>query len=140
MQRIAVVTLLLTFVLTLAIGCSGSGEIPKVKVKGMVTYDGNPLGEGAIKFSPVSGVGPTAGGVITEGEYTAEVPTGPMRVEITSPQLKEKRKAYDTPDSPMIEIMEEMLPARYNTQSELKFNGAESIEGDFDLKREPKKP
>jgi hypothetical protein len=31
-----------------------------------------------------------------------------------------KRKAYDTPDSPMVDIVEELIPARYNANSELK--------------------
>jgi hypothetical protein len=119
-------------------GCSGDSEMPKVKVKGVVTYNGDVLSEGAIKFSPISGDGPTTGAVIEEGNYSAEVPPAPMRVEITSPRVTGTRKAYDTPDSPMVDITEEMIPARYNTKTELKFDAADATEGDFDLKRDPK--
>ena len=31
-----------------------------------------------------------------------------------------KRKAYDTPESPTVDIVEELIPARYNVNSELK--------------------
>ena len=43
-----------------------------------------------------------------------------MRVEITAPKVVGKRKAYDTSDSPLIDITKEMLPEKFNVKSELK--------------------
>ncbi len=43
-----------------------------------------------------------------------------MKVEITSPKVVGTKKIYDTPDSPVMPVTEEGLPARYNTATELK--------------------
>jgi hypothetical protein len=130
----------LSFVIALAsAGISGCGsqEIPKVLVRGNVSLDGKPLKEGSIKFLPAQGDGPTAGAVLKgEGEYSTEVPVGLMRVEITSPKVTGERKAYDTPDSPVIKITAEQIPDRYNSKSELKYEvvaGEKEVEADFDL-------
>lgn len=137
----SVAMLALSAALLNACGC-GPQEIPKVKVTGNVTLNGAPLKAGTIKFIPQSGDGPTTGAVLNgEGEYSTEVPAGLMRVEITSPKVTGKRKLYDTPDSPMIEITEEQIPHRYNSKSELKYevsSDEKEVEADFDLTSEKK--
>ena len=55
-------------VLILVAGCSSS----TASVSGTVTYDGQPVGTGEITFTPVDGIGPTAGGRIKDGQYTVE--------------------------------------------------------------------
>lgn len=100
-----------------AVGCSGDAKLGQVS--GTVSLDGRPLAAGLIRFVPVDGQSPTADTAITEGAYSASVPPGEKRVEITSPKVVGKRKAYDTPDSPTIDIVTELLPARYNTRTEL---------------------
>ena len=64
--------------------------------------------------------GGTAGATIKDGKFTADVPVGELRVEISAPKVVGKRKAYDTPDSPTVDIVEDLIPARYNVNSELK--------------------
>ncbi|MES2791193.1 MAG: hypothetical protein V4719_16380 [Planctomycetota bacterium] len=134
----------LTLVAALLVSVAGCGsqEIPKALVRGNVLLNGAPLKEGAIKFIPIEGDGPTAGAVLKgDGEYSTEVPVGMMRVEITSPKVTGKRKAFDTPDSPTIEITEEQIPDRYNAKSELKYevvSGEKEVEADFDLTTEKK--
>lgn len=139
-RSICFLTLMAAMLVSVA-GC-GSQEIPKALVRGKVSFNGAPLKEGSIKFVPTEGDGPTAGAVLKgEGEYSAEVPTGMMRVEITSPKVTGKRKAFDTPDSPTIDITEEQIPERYNAKSELKFevvSGEKEVEADFDLTTEKK--
>ncbi|MDB5338671.1 MAG: hypothetical protein JWN70_4290 [Planctomycetaceae bacterium] len=134
-RPICVMTLVTALVVSVA-GC-GSQEIPKALVRGKVSLDGAPLKEGSIKFIPTEGDGPTAGAVLKgDGEYSTDVPVGMMRVEITSPKVTGKRKAFDTPDSPTIEITEEQIPERYNAKSELKYevvSGEKEVEADFDL-------
>jgi hypothetical protein len=45
-----------------------------------------------------------------------------------------KKKAYDTPDSPTVDVVEELVPARYNSQSELRMTITEGPqEKAFDL-------
>jgi hypothetical protein len=111
--RLAVPVLLLVAV-------AGCVDTPKAKVKGRVTLDGVPLQDGGIRFIPSDGKAPTAGATIEDGEYAVEsIAVTNMRVEITAPKVVGKRKAYDTPDSPMIDNKKELLPARYNVKTEL---------------------
>jgi hypothetical protein len=102
-------------------GCSGGGgdEIPKHEVSGTVTLKGQPLAEGTISFVPADGQGPTAGAAIQEGQYTAQVPPGPKRVEIHAVKVVGQRKMFDTPDSPTVDVTEELVPPQYNTESTL---------------------
>jgi hypothetical protein len=102
----------------LAAGCSDS---PTRTLSGTVTLDGEPLKEGTVRFVPVdTKTGGTAGAAIKDGKFTAEVPLGELRVEISAPKVVGKRKAYDTPDSPMVDIVKELIPARYNVNSDLR--------------------
>ncbi|HEX3150404.1 MAG TPA: hypothetical protein VHR66_20165 [Gemmataceae bacterium] len=108
----------LTVVAIVATGCQGGSTST---LTGTVTVDGQPLKDGAVRFIPLDpSKGGTAGAVIKDGTFTCQVPVGEMRVEFNGAKVVGKRKAYDTPDSPMVDIVEELLPAKYNTQSELK--------------------
>src|SRR5262245_31539415 len=111
---------LLVATLWVAAGCSGSG--PRMgEVTGSVTVDGKPAESGAISFFPLDGKSPTAGGMIKDGRYTAKVPVGNAKVEIRVPKVVGKKKLYDRPDSPEQPILQEVLPPKYNDQTELKF-------------------
>jgi hypothetical protein len=94
-------------------------------VGGTISLDGLPLDNGAISFYPVDGgdvtAAQSAGATIgKDGRYQAEVAPGRFRVEITSSRVVGQRKAYeDIPDSPMEDILEELIPPQYNTASEL---------------------
>ena len=101
-----------------AAGCSGSGP---ATVEGTVTLNGEPLKEGVVTFVPADPTASgTAGAPIKDGKFRAEVPRGEMRVQISAPKVVGKRKAYDTPDSPVVDIVDELIPARYNVQTQLK--------------------
>jgi len=89
-------------------------------ISGTVTLDGQPLNEGLIRFVPVDGQSATSDAPIKNGRYTAQVPTGERRVEITAPKVVGKKKMYDTPDSPEVDVVEELLPPQYNVQTTLK--------------------
>ena len=99
-------------------GCSDSAK--HGAISGTVTLDGQPLKTGIIRFDPVDGQSATADATITDGKFTATVPPGEKRVSITSPKVVGKKKMYDTPDSPIVDLTEELLPVKYNSQSELK--------------------
>ena len=101
-----------------AAGCSSDSK--HGRVSGRVTLDGQPLKTGLIRFVPADGRSATADGPITDGNYAVMVPPGDKRVVITAPKVVGKKKMYDSPDSPVVDIVEELLPARYNVQSELK--------------------
>ena len=72
----------LVFLLAVVLGCSGGGSRKTGDVSGTVTYDSLPLENGVIQFTPQDG-GPTAGGSIKDGKYTANnVTVGKNKVEI----------------------------------------------------------
>ncbi|MCA9234112.1 MAG: hypothetical protein KC485_07280 [Gemmatimonadetes bacterium] len=88
-------------------------------ISGSVTVDGQPVETGSIAFFPTGGDAFTAGGVIAGGQYSARVPLGELRVEIRVPKQVGEQKLYDVPDSPLMPILDEALPAKYNNRSEL---------------------
>ena len=97
--------------------------------------DGAPLPNGRIQFVAADGATPTVESEVTDGKYTASVAPGDKRIEILAPKITGKKKMYDTPDSPTVDIVKELLPARYNVQSELTMTvAAGEQEKSFDLK------
>jgi hypothetical protein len=105
----------------LALWAAGCSDGSTTTLTGTVTLDGQPLPEGTVRLVPTDPTkGGTAGAAIKDGKFTAEVPPGELRVEISAPKVVGKRKAYDTPESPTVDIVEELIPARYNVNSELK--------------------
>ena len=116
------------------LGCSE--DIKLGTVTGTVTLDGQPLKSGTIRFDSADGHAPAADASIADGKFSAKIPPGDKRVSITSPKVVGKKKMYETADSPMIDITEEMLPKRYNAQSELKLTvkGGSQEALPFDLK------
>ncbi len=101
-----------------AIGCSSKPT--QSTVDGTVTLDGQPLADGLINFVAIDAGAPTAEATITAGQYEAVVPPGEKRVEIRAPKITGKKKMYDTPDSPTVDVVAELLPRRYNVDSTLK--------------------
>jgi hypothetical protein len=100
-----------------AAGCTTSTG--KGVVEGTVTLDGQPLKSGLICFMPANGKSATADTTITDGRFSLEVPIGEKYVDIRAPKVIGQQKMYDTPNSPTGAITTELLPARYNVQSEL---------------------
>ena len=104
----------------LAAGCSKGP--PMGEVTGTITVDGTPAKIGSISFFPIDGKSGTAGAAIKEGKYTADVPVGKVKVEIRVSKIVGEKKLYDTPDSKVQPIMEEVLPPKYNDRTELELD------------------
>ena len=108
----------------LLIGVVGCGGAKRGAVSGQVTLDGQPVDGGEIRFLP--NVGMPAWGEIVKGRYAIPAATGPSlgtaRVEVRSSRKTGKRFPAIPPAPPnaMIEETVEAIPARYNSQSELK--------------------
>ena len=119
-------------------GCGGDG-IPRVAVEGSVSFEGSPVTEGSITFIPVA-AGPAAGTTIENGRYLIAEDKGPSpgeyRVEIRSPRLTGKQ-ALGTDGVTMEPVIEEGIPAKYNSKTELKSTLASGQKNqvDFDLKK-----
>jgi hypothetical protein len=110
------------FVAICCLGCSSDDG--RAEVRGQVMVDGQPLERGSIDFFPIEGTaGPTAGGVIENGQYHLPAGKGPAvgrnRVEIHGV----KKTGRQVPDamSPgaMREETVEALPPEANSKSTL---------------------
>lgn len=104
-------------------------------VEGQILFDGAPVNRGMISLEPTDGKGPTAGSNVENGKYSIpKVLPGPKSVRISAVKVVGKEKAYETADSPEIEITEELLPKKYNESTELKLDvSAPVTKHDFKL-------
>jgi len=113
---IAVIAVIAVVLVVPAVGCSRGPA--KAVFTGRVTFDGEPLPQGAIAYYPLSR-SPSAGAVIKDGSYQMEAVPGSYRVEITGSKVVGQKRRYDTPDSPMDDVLESVVPAEYNSASKL---------------------
>jgi hypothetical protein len=129
--------------LAVVVACWGCADPKNATLTGNVTLDGAAVPQGSISFFPVDGKGSTAGGEIVDGKYSVQVPFGTSRVEIRVAKVTGQKKLYDTPDSPVQNVLSEVLPPRYNDLSELQVTvekGKKAEPVDFDLTlKDPKK-
>lgn len=110
------------FALALIAGCADSSGVGEIS--GMVTVDGKtpPVGS-SITFIPVDGKAPTAGCAIEHGKYSARgVPVGTVKVEIRMPRTVSAANPNKQGPGAKSDIVEEMLPPRYNDATELTFD------------------
>ena len=120
----------------LAVGCSDSTI---GIVSGTVTIDGEPAETGAVTFVPVDGKTGPAGTKIVDGAFEATLPVGPAKVQIRVPKIVGQTKIYNTPDSPIQDVMAESLPAKYNDETELIYDVPPGkSQHDFDLSTKSK--
>ncbi len=113
-------------------GCSGDG---KAHVQGQVKLDGQPVADGTIDFLPAAGDGPTASAVIKQGAYEVALMPGSKIVKIEGFQkIGEHKYDKNNPESPMVADFKPIVPAKYNTNTELKCEITEETkQQDFEL-------
>jgi hypothetical protein len=114
--------------LLIAVGGCGAGD-GKVSVTGAVTFDGNPMPDGYVTFTPDGG-GTPAAGPIQDGRYSLSATPGKHRVEIEASR-------FVGPKNPIMGLQprEQYVPARYNSESTLhqEVKAQESNVFDFNL-------
>ena len=99
-------------------GCAN--EPPTGMITGEVTMDGQPLEDGRIQFTPLDGQSQPGGATVAQGKFTAKVPVTKMKVEINgNKRTGRKIKAYDTPESPLMDEIVELVPPKYNINSDV---------------------
>jgi hypothetical protein len=114
------------------VGCGSGDQIRRAIIEGEVTYDGQPIANGQIRFYPA---GDTPGGVasapIVAGKYVVEnkggVPLGTHRVEVLG--YRAPPGAFNPDSAP-----EQFLPAKYNRTTELAVEIVDSSDQHFHLK------
>ena len=102
----------------------GCGNPLRQEIGGTVTLNGQPMPRGHIAFRPCPGTpGPTAGADIVDGRFTilskGGTFAGEFRVEITSSRPS-KKKVRLPETGELVDTYEQFLPAKYNTQTELR--------------------
>lgn len=132
-------------VLLAALACGCGAPRTTATLTGVVSIDGQPVDNGSIGFYPVPHEGRraarSAGSTIDkEGGYRAEILPGRFRVEISSSRVVGRRKTYpDMADSPLEEILEERIPAAYNSATKLSADIVlETTRLDFELESKPR--
>ena len=127
-------SIIVVLLLWVSLGC-GEKELERFQITGNVTLDNQPLENGSIVLEPADGKGPTDGGTIQQGRFEINATPGDKLVRINSSKVIGEEKMYDTPDSPLKQITKEIIPGRYNQQSELRISVSDAKrEHDFKLK------
>ena len=130
---------LVPLLLVLAVGgCGGRSGIERVAVSGSVSYRGEPVEVGQIRFIPVESTrAPVTVENIRGGAYKTEtsggVPVGDFRVEIRMYDAEEYLTGPRVAGSP---AAKQLLPDKYNRDSELRMSiasGSRAIRQDFSL-------
>jgi hypothetical protein len=126
-------------------GCGGNGPARAVVV-GKVAYQGQPVADGEIRFTPIKGTtGPLSVAKIVDGQYRADrlggVPVATQRVEVLAYRADPRYKGQEKNKPPMFSAAEwppkvQYLPEKYNTKSELEAvveAGGGEVRHDFEL-------
>ncbi len=93
-------------------GCGGSRGVP---VTGSVTFEGQPVEQGAISFVDSNQKAPSEGAAIVNGKFETLVTPGQKRVEIRASRPVKPNKN----DPNTAGMREDFIPARYNSVSTL---------------------
>jgi hypothetical protein len=120
------------------IGCGRGDGVDRVMLSGTVTYDGQAVEVGQIRFIPQPGTeAPLTVEKINDGRYETEttggVPVGTHRVEITG---YDRENYENTPVGPGAAPPEQLLPPQYNRESDLTItleSGQGATTHDFEL-------
>lgn len=119
-----------------AIGCGEHGD--RLGVRGAVTVDGEPLGQGSISFQPTGSTrGNTAGAVIRDGSYkiASDVGLAPGEYRVTFQATKTTgNMVQDAQRGPVPEILTLELA---ESPFEVTITAANSKQLDFNLTTQP---
>ena len=131
--------LLLSIIGCLAITIASCGKKDeRFDIRGQVTYQNEPIGEGKILFMPVDESRPQAIAKIVDGEYKTASPggvfPGEYRVQVFgyrgTGKIQDLGELYGKQEQQV-----QYVPAKFNHETELNLQiSADKIEYDFDLK------
>lgn len=124
-------------------GCGNRGP-ERVAVSGTVSFNGQPVSEGFIRFVPLStNPGPATAATINDGKYRADarggVPVGTHNVRIEAYRKVSVKNAMPVPGVPNAtqeDHRQQWLPAKFNTNTTLEItieSGSREITKNFDL-------
>jgi hypothetical protein len=104
-------------VVGLAVGCGRPDPRSRAfEVSGTVTFDGEPVPDGAITLFPDDPTLPADAGTITDGRYKFLASAGKKRVQIRASREVPQAVPANVPRDPRFE---EYIPAQFNDRSDL---------------------
>jgi hypothetical protein len=113
-------------------GCTTAALTP---VSGLVSLDGQPLKDGTIHFVPLDGKVPSEAAMIEGGRFSVQLHRTRYKVEIHATKLIDTGAKLDEKGPGGGPTAVELLPQRYNVQSELALNvTGPTNDARFDLK------
>jgi hypothetical protein len=101
---------------------SSCGGSHLTAVSGIVSLDGQPLKEGSMHFAAVDGQAPTQAAMIADGRFSTELHRTNYKVQIFAPKPSKVVAKLDENGPGGGPRVEELLPPRYNVQTELTLN------------------
>lgn len=129
--------LLAAVVVSLIGGCGSGGDPDVVSVSGTVTMDGQPLPNATVVF--ISGMGRPSGAITDESGYYELNYTGDQkgaRIGNNKVRITTAQGPTETMEGEPVAAVPEIVPKKYNDQSELEFEVTADGENvaNFDLK------
>lgn len=120
-------------------GCAERSGPDRHAVSGNVIFEGQPLDQGTIQFTPTARTGIGSGAAIADGEYTIPqdkgLPPGEYRVMIFSAKLDAEASEMAVVGPPgSSELMPERIPPEYNALSKLAVQVKAGEDNQFDFK------
>src|SRR3954471_77252 len=113
----------------------GCGASNLDMVSGVVTLDGQPLKEGVIQGAPTDGKPPSQAAIIQDGKFSTQLHRTIYKVEMHATKLADTGAKLDEKGPGAGPTAVELLPPRYNAQSELTLKvDAPRSDVRFDLK------
>lgn len=117
----------------LFVGCQKADPLNRQAVSGKITLDDQPLQAGTIEFSPVES-GTMSGALIEDGVFSisAEKGLSPGAYIVRISAANADDEPVDLPGESN-KIAPELIPAKYNSESELTFTVQADSENTFDV-------
>jgi hypothetical protein len=108
-------------------GCGGG----KTTVSGSVSFDGKPVEDGSLMFTPKDGKQPPTAAAVKGGQYSVELAPGSYKVAAYWPKT-----APGKGGSNPYEESGDLIPEKYNRKSDLTLDvSGGSVKKDWDLKK-----
>ena len=122
--------------LVMLAGCSAD-DTDAIPVSGQVTFQGQPLDQGFIEFTPLNEAHRLSGAAINQGEYSLPanqgLSAGKYQVRVTS-TVGGAEVDPDEPPGESDAVARERIPADFNTQTKQEVEVTKSGENKFDFK------
>ena len=138
-------TVLLASAAVFLTGCGSESGPERVVVSGTVSFNGQPIQSGLIRFRPMRGTNaPVSGAEILNGVYSVTawggVPVGKHKIEVFAHRTGSQEE-NTTPNSPFLDMNTSVrggqyIPEKYNTKTVLEISipsGSDEIKKNLDL-------